>query len=355
MARVGIVTFHNSPNYGAVLQAYGLGKAVQSLGHDVQIIDYLSPAQKRRYCPDGLRTWVRRMRRPITYSTHERRFQQFRQYYLPLSRRAYTSLDGLVANPPQVDVLICGSDQVWNIHTPSCGGFDPVFFLGFPARDGARRVSYAACMGDTQPAELPPAAKHFIERLDHISVRDGKTAAAIFELTGREATHVLDPSCLTDYSPITPSPMERNPYVFLYHYGHTPWLDRCLSLIQKQMNIPVVSVFGRSGARVRHMSTAGPLQWLSLMRHAEFVITNSFHGTCFSLIWRKQFVVLPIGGGRQFRLEGILQIAGLEDRLACDEEQLRAALATSVNHEASELRLGEARERSFSFLQEALG
>lgn len=345
MAKVGILTFHYSNNYGAVLQAYGLSKALQEMGCDVEVIDYRPLAARLRYSGH----WPKRAKSFLRVAVSRWRFHRFRHSYLPLSR-TYLSMEDLEKDPPKVDCMICGSDQVWNVS--SFRGFDPVFFLAFLKDSGPRRVSYAATFGNAEYLGLRRQnICELLSRFDHLSVRDLKSQRMVRDLTGRSAEHVLDPSFLADYGPITPPPVINPPYILMNCFGGTDLSKTAVQMFCHHFDIPIVSV----GRRVKGTKAvnAGPLQWLSLMRHADFICTNSFHGTCFSLINGKQFVMLP-NPGAMSRLEDLLETAGLQNRLVCDSRELEKALGSRIDYAAALSCINEARERSSAYLRHAL-
>jgi hypothetical protein len=345
MSKVGVLTFHYSDNNGAVLQAYGLSKALQEMGHDVEIVDYRPLAARLRYSGH----WPKHAKSFLRVAYKRWKFHRFRHSYLPLSR-TYLSLTDLEKAPPEADYFVCGSDQVWNI--ASFRGFDPAFFLAFLKDSGPRRVSYAATFGNAEDlGGYRRSIGELLSRFDHLSVRDLKSQRMVRDLVDRFAEHVLDPSFLADYGPITPPPVIKPPYVLMNYFGRTELSADAVRVLRNHFKIPIVSI----GRKV-HGTTAvntGPVQWLSLMRHADFVCTNSFHGTCFSLINRKPFVMLP-NQGAMSRLEDILQTAGLADRLVCDSRGLEKALGSQIDYSAVSLRINEARERSFAYLRHAL-
>jgi hypothetical protein len=351
MARVGILTFHYANNYGAVLQAYGLSKAIKEMGHYVEVLDYCPLAARRSYG-----RWPRRHPlRIFPFAVKRWRFRQFRQRYLPLSLRTYWTLKDLQSYPPDVDCVICGSDQVWNI--ASYRGFDPAFFLEFVEEGGPRRISYAATFGFAEElGNYHERIRNLLSGFDYLSVRDRKSQKMLQELTGRPTEHVLDPTFLTDYEPITPPRIYKYPYIFVHCVSVTygDFFIRTIGALSKRLGMPAICVDHPLPLRkTKFARAAGPLQWLSLIRHAEFVCTSSFHGTCFSLINRKQFVVFPISKG-QFRLEDILQTAGLSNRLVCNEDELERSLANPISYSTVSERLEEACLHSKTFLREAL-
>lgn len=346
MAKVGILTFHYANNYGAVLQAYGLAKAVQELGHEVEIIDYRPLAARRMY-----NRIARRPTRILPSLMHLWRFDRFRRKHLPLSR-TYLSMNDLKKYPPQVDYVVCGSDQIWNIS--SFRGFDPVFFLAHLDLSMLcpKRISYAATFGNAESlGEHHSQICGLLSRFEQISVRDAKSQKMIEELVGRAAVHVLDPSFLTNYDSITPNRLLSVPYVFAYLLDKSEFVIQAIRLVRDQTGLPIVLLGAKiEGERVQRV---GPLQWLSLIKHADFVLTNSFHGTCFALKNQKHFVMLPKEGGMS-RLEDILQTANLRERLVTNPVELQRALNVNIDYRDVSVKLEQARERSLNFLRNAL-
>lgn len=346
MAKVSILTFHFSNNLGAMLQAYGLTKVIEGMGHEVEVIDY-RPLSIRTACEGPLPRHPVRFLRTVLF---RRRVRSFRKTFLPLSR-TYMNIEELKQYPPQTDCIVCGSDQVWNIKSP-IRGFDPTFFLEFLGNDGPRRVSYAATFGNgTDLGGYKQRICDLLSRFDHISVRDIKSQSMIHDLIGRSAHHVLDPSFLTDYNPITPASIVKMPYILVYCFCKTDLSMYAVQLLCQKFKMPVISI--KVNFDAAKIVNPGPLQWLSLMKHASFICTDSFHGTCFSLINRKQFVTLPYEGGMT-RLEDILQTAKLPERLFTGKDKLENALQTPIDYDAVSWEIEKARSFSFSFLRDAL-
>ena len=226
MARVGILTFQHADNYGAVLQAYGLSEAIEALGHDVEVLDYRPIAARRVYG-----RWPRQPKMVLPFAIRRWRFHRFRQSYLPLSSRVYWTADDLKRCPPHVDCVVCGSDQVWNVASP-IRGFDPAFFLEFLEGPGPRRISYAATFGHAEDLGVyRQRIRDLLSRFDHLSVRDVKSQNMIRDLVGRSAEHVLDPSFLADYDPITPQRIIERPYAVVYCMTKTDFIQGAVHMI----------------------------------------------------------------------------------------------------------------------------
>lgn len=350
MSRIGIVTFHHANNYGAVLQAYGLVKAIQDLGHEVQVIDYRPLAARKFY--EG-----RLPRRPLRFLKEYRfrkNFNDFRRIYLPLTSK-YLTKEDLACTPPAFDCVVCGSDQVWNVSATSYRGYDPAFFLGFLDGDLPRRVSYAATFGGTEMTDFGENKEEICSHLSsfhHLSVRDRKSQSMLNDLIHRHAEHVLDPCFLTDYKAITPRRLIKTPYILTYCFQSSPASIDAAQRLSKKLDLPIVSIKAQfDGATPAH---PGPLQWLSLMQHASFVCTDSFHGACFSIINRKEFVVLPFEGNMS-RIEDILDTAGLTNRIVRSTADLDDLLSERIDFDRASHRVQEKRNDSVRFLSNSLG
>ena len=356
MAKVDILTFHSANNAGAVLQAYGLVQALRNLGHRPTVVDYRPAAARRYYQPAGWRRPFAFLRHPAGYLRKQAMrlaFDRFRQECLPLSR-AYDSWEDLRESPPPADYAICGSDQVWNIHLATMvGGFDPAYFLDYPEESGLRRVSYAATFGNADDlGTYRQRIGDLLSRFAAISVRDRKSQQMVRALSGRNAAQVLDPCFLADFEPITPPPVVREPYAFLFCFDVTPLTLAAVRILRERLGVAVVSAAmpdmdGVTACRF------GPLEWLSLVRHAQFVCTNSFHGTCFSIIHRKPFAVLP-NRGKMSRIEDLLETAGLSGRIAADPDTVEAILNRSIDYGPVSARIDSARNGSLAFLRDAV-
>jgi hypothetical protein len=259
--------------------------------------------------------------------------------------------EDLMEAPPAVDYVVVGSDQVWNTTTP-LRGYDPIFFLKFLKDRDIHRVSYAATFGNgfdlgANHAEIASLLAQF----ESISVRDRNSAEMVRTLIDRTAAHVLDPCFLTDYSDITPPALSKTDYILVYCFRRTKAFEHAVETLEKELQMPVISIkTAFEGARVVHPD---PSQWLSLMRHASYVCTDSFHGTCFALINKKPFLTFPYRGGES-RLQDVLQTVGLLNRLITDEKSFKSAMLTPINYKAVAESINIERQKSLSFLSKAL-
>ena len=276
---------------------------------------------------------------------------EFRNKYLPLSKHIYLSSEDLKYLQQPADFIVCGSDQIWNI--ASFRGFDSAFFLDFIDGKNTRGLSYAASFGYADDLGIyRKTISDLLLRFHHLSVRDIRSQNMVRDLTGCNAEHVLDPCFLTEYHLLTLPRMIRKPYIIVYCLKNNDLFIKTVRYLFQKLGFSVISINMRfDNAKV--IWSAGPQQWLSLMRHADFVCTNSFHGVCFSLLNRKNFVALPTARG-QARIEDILQTAGLSERLIKSEEELECIVGQNVKYDIVIEKLTKAKEHSLFFLQESL-
>lgn len=340
---VGILTFHFVPNQGALLQCWAMQKFLETEGHAVQVVDYRPAYHAVRYAPFKnpaiyARWFFRKYARkslPVRLSVFARAFvralamnaegtdrrvaaafRSFSDRHLHLTA-PYPSLAALRRNPPSLDACLAGSDQLWNPELLD-QDFDPAYFLDF-GPGSLVRFSYAVSLGKLptglQLCQLPPLCK----RLDAISLRE--SVPGVEKALGRPIHVCLDPTLLldaADYAEVeAPRPIDGD-YIFVYGFETTPELETALAEVRRRH--PSCRVVNGSPHRVKlrcpHESRRvyGPDAFLSFVKHARCVVTNSFHATAFSVIYQKDFVTVP-HSTRALRMTNLLGSLGLASRL----------------------------------------
>lgn len=331
MKSVGIITMHKVPNFGSALQAYALQRKVDELGYDAELIDYHYPneyhcaKQGLTYFPQRstfrlfLLNVIARLMLALRLNKFKKKAEErvnryellknYRRFYKKFFKlsRFYDSIESVCDNPPDYDIYVTGSDQVWN---PRFVANDPVFFLDF-AGVGKPRLSYAASMSSRRiDKEFEDSYKVYLEKYDAISVREKSTAEIVSKMTGRETDVVSDPSLLLDkdeWLGICPkeSLLKENfllLYIQSYSYDPYPNIVTFTKKMAEHLGLKVVILLGlRKGYSIDGavtFETAGPFEFLQLFRDAQFVVTTSFHGTAFALNFGKKFysVVKKIDG-----------------------------------------------------------
>lgn len=302
--RVGIITVHSVPNYGAVLQAYALASYLRSTGRNVTTIDYRQPHLEEVYrlkwrFPPPINNWLR-----------HRRNSDFVQNQLPLSATRYRSKEQFLPDVNLYDAFITGSDQVW--FTGPGQNFDPMYFLEFSA-PGKRKLSYAPSVGGSK--DFGPYAERVRAALadyTSVSARDSHTAALVQQVTGREPVQVADPVFLWHFDELIER-KSNEPYVLVFGNFNGP-LDPVLRAIVAETGIRnVVSLQYPCDAATQRVSAPSPGQWISAFRHASFVVTSYFHGSAIAAKFQRPFIAIPTPG-RRIKVQTMLAWMGLERR-----------------------------------------
>lgn len=381
--KVGIITIHKSNNYGACLQSYALWKYISSLGCDCEIIDLHRPIHpdfipSKKYVrlrtgkPNLFRRALlfikHRIRRekakcvvPFSWSPElKTKFTEFNSQ-IKLSR-PYRSIDELYEMPPDYDVYVSGSDQIWNPKMPYC--IEP-YFLTFVNNDG-RKISYASSVGI---ASLLPKEKEkyrqWLSSYDFISVRERTGVDLLQQITGLNVEQVCDPTMLLykeqwelHKKPIT----IRKKYILLFSLVYDKEaVDSCIKLaedsgcelIYLSVKLPLGDV-----RKYTVVTNAGPGEWLSYIQNAELIITDSFHGTVFSIILQtKNFYSYVMKGSKNgSRIINLLSAFGMDSHLIrkFPMDSYDVLMGNGIDYHAVESVLEHERERCADYLKKAL-
>ena len=323
--KVGILTFHSALNYGAVLQAYALKEICDELGYEAHIINYtykgidetVSPVKRFLKTEDKKRGFLKLIREISSYAgdkKREREFLAFRQRYLSESVACSSARE---IEALAYDVYISGSDQIWNYRITG-SEFDPVFFLNL--HSSAKKVIYAASAQDTPfPLEKELKFKDILMGIDaSVGIREERLRDYVSALTGMEYPVVLDPTLLAGKKIMSRIPSEKKipvqPYILLYQIDSNPTSDISVKTLEQHFGCSVYSMtVPRIGSVHGRRGDAGPETFLSLLKGANFLVTNSFHGIALSLIFEKQFYVYE-NGGVMSRIDGLLGKVSLLNR-----------------------------------------
>ncbi len=321
--KIGILTFHHSLNCGAVLQAWALQTYLRQCGYDAEVVNYGRIGWPVRFplACRGMRAFVSSVLRCLrSIGIEDYRRSLYRTFLRERMELGACVSKTELENPPYTH-LIVGSDQVWH---PVINEGDDTYFLAH-APDGVCRISYAPSFGvDRFSPELETRMAEWLADFDALSVREPQGGGIIKRLCGREATVVCDPTLLLDvtqYEQLECVPRFGLPkrYVAVYTICGHPWAEAKAIEIGRQMHLPVVHLPGGQFARwylpggVKHITALGPSEWLYFMHHADYVVTNSFHGTVFSLLYHRPFLVAANNKASDARMRTLLQTVGLEE------------------------------------------
>lgn len=335
MKKVGIVTFHRALNYGAVLQSYALQKTVSSLGTDCEIVDYICPKITHDYTPfrvyknDFLKSFAKSCVMCRRRAKRRDAFQSFFKNYLVKSSKSYDP-QNIGELKKDYDLFISGSDQVWS---PRCVGFDPAYFLTFA--DDKQKYSYAASFAVTKlPDEYLDEYKKRLSGFQKFSVREPSGEKLVNDLTGKTAETHLDPTLLIspdEWKKIAVSKINK-PYILIFTANPPVSLVNFALKLSKEKNLPIYYI-NDAPHPVKHgiNYVVAPTveEFVGYFKNAEYVVTNSFHGTAFSVIFNKNvFVEFKNKSGRNIRSEGLLKSLGINREIIdgnCNETEINWA------------------------------
>lgn len=363
---VKVITRHAPTNYGSLLQSIATQRVVEALGHSCRIIDYVRDDEHGlKFVLSQLSMkpeWERNLLKKIAYVAFrwptekmaERKFEHMRRHYLRMTPRLRTreELRSLTA-----DVFMTGSDQVWG--PVAADRFDEAYFLTF-AGEG-RRVAYAASFGRT--AFDPDVIKRYrdmLSRYDAITVREDAAITTLDHMGITARGQVLDPTLLLDekaWSEYMPAnPVVNGDYVLVYQIHINPELDRYAKRVAERMGLPLV----RMSASLHQAARPGKLRllpdiadFLSLIKNARMLVTDSFHGTAFAINLNTPFVEILPGNGTGSRNQSILQLTGLTDRIVTDFDDF-SILDRPIDFAAVNAIIARERTRSLETLQSLL-
>lgn len=324
------ITCQKVNNHGATLQVYALMHYLELLGNDVEIIDYI-PERFNHFRPFVCSTekyakniilktayicakFPSRLAEYLKYKNSLRKtnFENFWNKYYHLTK-CYKTFDELKNNPPEADLYIAGSDQIWN--TMMENGKDPAYYLQF-VKNGIR-ATYAASFSVSEiPDELKNQTKAFIESIDYVSVREKSALKILDDLEIKDACVVLDPVFLLSREEwdCVESKMEfDDKYILVYDFENSDSVKSFSLQYAKEHKVKIYSLYN-SDYCDKCFEDYGPDVFLLLIKNADFVVSNSFHATAFSVIYEKQFAVIKRQESINSRMADLLDVFCINDR-----------------------------------------
>lgn len=313
--KIGILTFHRAHNYGAVLQAFALQEVLREKGHDVEFIDYRNPYllsvynwfSCKRFITKSVTKFIKELSLVFKRKQRYDNFQHFIQSKLFVSNQSY--------NLTSYDIIIIGSDQVWN--TKLTHGFDSMYW-GNWNHYNTIVASYAASMEDQISHSNKIEISKLLKNFDFISVREENIKNQIILLTDKNIDVVTDPTLMLSrehWLEMGNNPIIKDDYILLYQVRNNEKAENIAQQISKYLNVKIVHLSARIDlSNDKKTISSGPLEFLSLFRHAKFVVCTSFHGTIFSLIYHIPFCSVLLNDGKDSRVTNLLFQVGLSDR-----------------------------------------
>ena len=314
--KICTITCSNTDNHGARLQTYALAKYLQEQGNDVSVIDYrpsyMNPSFRVFYWPGfSIKEWAKfflRFPQRIRSKKRHEKFVAFSNQHIPFTEKVYRNILDLRHAPPCADVYIAGSDQIWNTFFPN--GTDPAFYLDFGDKT-IRRESYAASFATM---ELRSGTEEFVRknlsRFNKLSVREDFGLTLLEKLGLRDGVREDDPVFLLSaekWMELADGTGEGENYLLVYDFFSDPALRQKAKSVARGRNLRIFSICPlKQRYADKNFTIAGPESFLSLIKNAALVVTNSFHAIAFCVIFQREFLFVPRPDGLNERIEDLI-------------------------------------------------
>ena len=353
--KIGILTFHRAHNYGAVLQCYALQEILKGMGHDVRVIDYRQPwieefykilsfkmLRRRMSSLSSVVEYLRNSLKKFLWSPCRRSyFKDFRETYLDMTSECLTSI------PQDFDCYVIGSDQLWSLHCLG-GEYDRVYLGEFDRSDDSILIGYAISADVKSVQGLESSLKDLLPSFKAISMREQKIAEIVTSCSGCECMTCMDPTLLTEaslWNPVTDSEWASRKYVLVYEVR---WKKETKGLLKRK----AVALANKLGPDYEVLDVSRmryPVKdFLSMFRYASYVVTTSFHGIVFSMLFETPFYAFPLWESYDLRYRELLESVGASDRLMDPEADLEPKPIDFVPLKEA---LGRMKRESLDFLK----
>lgn len=326
------VTFHHSTNYGASLQTYALQHTIEQLGHENMVMEY--PYSTRYYSKISFsnpkvaaRQLYINVMLFLRKKQHKRlidSFAVFHRNHLKLSP-TYHSIEQLRDNPPQADCLITGSDQVWNLNSKS--SFAPAYFLDFGNKESIR-FSYAASIEGLNYSDSQKEwVKERIASYKGISLREESAKQYLESFTDYKCERVLDPVFLLSketWNSIAIKPRISEPYILCYQVLSNPRMQEVVDKLKKTTGYKIVTINNGPYTHIKadySLFDVSPEEFLGFYNDAKIVVTTSFHGSAFGIVYGKPTYSL-IKNTLSNRIKDLFNLLGLQEFVISSDSQI---------------------------------
>jgi hypothetical protein len=373
MAKVGILSMQRIVNYGSFLQAFGLKMLLEKLGHDVEFVDYHieKPLIVENHSQThGFFLKVQKLLEAFHYDAPLKHRLQFILYKKQFPKK-YLHILGITPEMnylPELDALVIGSDEVFNCiqANPNVGYSLELFGKNQRAK---KILTYAASFGNTTIEKLKKFGKDAeigscLKKFNAISVRDKNSGHIVSKLSDVQPEYHLDPVLAYDYigaCKLIPKIKKKEPYLILYAYSGRISREICdwISAYAKRKGMKIYAIGGVHRC-ADYFIDCSPFEVLAYFQNAEAVITDTFHGTIFSIITKRKFATLirksvKNSYGNEEKLSDLLERTGLHDRIAEDLDDIERVLKRAIDYTAVDKIINAERMKSEEYLKKQIG
>lgn len=368
--KIDVITRHSVPNYGSLLQTYATQKAIESLGHTSEIIDYTRYEERyenlaktlvkgKKWDKNFILRTIYKMIQTPNYAKMYKKFAEYRKDFLKETKYTYGSLEELKENNPEADIYCSGSDQIWGkIGTAE---YDEAYFLEF-VKNNKKCISYASSLGKTELSkELDENLERLLKKYTKILVRENTAKDILIKKNLNNVEQVLDPTFLltkNEWKELAgkASIKEKEKYILIYQLHDNKDFDKHAKEFARKKGMKLL----RISPSLYHIVRSGKLvylptqyEFLSYFENAEYVLTDSFHATVFSIIFNKKFIDVLPKNKTGTRIESILAILSIDNRILKDYNDFEL-VEKSIDYEIVNKRIEEEREKSLELLKRAI-
>lgn len=384
MKKLGLCVRYDCNNYGSMLQILATQKAIEECGWQYEIIRYDKKTPKfiiknlsRVFNPYFMRGKMIGIAKKISLKMHpeiENRnskrlaiFREYRNKYIGPYSSICKGFDSLVQSANDYDAVMVGSDQLW---TPA--GLMTKFYNLLFVPDSIRKISLATSFGVTEiPKDQIKLTKQYINRIDFLSVREVSGQKIIKKLTEREAVIAVDPTLLFDGEEwleiFEYEKQSEKPYIFAYFLGDNNAHRDAVEQFAKKKKLRVITCPHMDEFVERDMTfgddqrfEVSPVDFLNLVRGAEYIVTDSFHGSVFSILNHKKFLTVnrysdSLRKAKNTRIDSLFSLLGIENRHYINESlDIEKAIEADIDYAEIDKRLSDLRDKTFDFLKKSL-
>lgn len=384
--KIGMAINYDYPDYGGMLQAYASFRKIRDLGYEPEAINInaVSDDIKKRkinyFAKNILDISIVKEKSQIIFKKIRQkanktlgqnlnlRYEAFENFHTKMFKvsREYASWDNLSDGCKEYSSVVVGSDQLW-LPSNIAGDYYTLSFVP----DSVNKVAYATSFGVSKIARgQEQKAKVFLGRINYLSAREESGQKIIKECTGRDVQLVCDPALLLtsdEWDTIaTPERIIEEKYIFCYFMGNNPWQREYVKKLRDKTGFKVVALLHLDQyieSDEDYVDYApydiSPSDFINLVKNAEYVCTDSFHGTVFSLIYEKKFFTFMRFSEKETlstnsRINTLLKSIGVEDRLVSKENDIEEMMHRKMNYEMISERICRFRNESLQYLKKAL-
>lgn len=367
--KIGILTLSASDNCGSLLQTYALMKILQDEGNEVEVIDFTSKTAEKmcRIIHPGYikqpKKFLGQFLRYKSLVNQRNAYEKFRNNYIRLSSQRYESAETMKELDGRYDLIVVGSDQVWNVYMRD---FDAVFFLSWCNQ--SKRVSYAASLGDQKNGRVMDMIDKGLElkKFEAVSVRERSAVRRFKTELKTNVDLCLDPTLLLsrdEWEKLTDrskQPKEDFIFYYSYNYGNEVKNDM-VKLFSEKVGMPVYVINAsrwvdgkEKNYGFRLFEHAGPNAFLNLMSGCKYSMVESFHGCIFSYIFQNEFWFLEDKKQLDDRINDLLDILDLSNRTLRPENIGQINFSEIIDYKVKRRGLTEQQEKSWDFIRKNL-